>query len=65
MSGFDDVDATMLQELYDSCTDPNKGTLDEFRTTFLANRKARVIVGIRGAKINAGIPAGTRNQFPK
>ena len=65
MSGFDDVDETMLQALYDSCTDPAKGTLDEFRVTFLNNRKAKVIVGIRASKKWSGVPPLGRNHFPE
>ena len=65
MSGFDDVDETMLQALYDSCQDPNKGTLEQFRETFLNNRKAKVIVGIKAAKKWSGVPPCGRNHFPE
>ena len=65
MSDFDTVDEDLLQKLYDECLDPNKGTLDEFRETFLNNRKAKVIVGIKASKKWSGVPPCGRNSFPK
>jgi hypothetical protein len=66
MSDFETVDELMLQKLYNECTDPDKGTLDEFRVIFLANRINKVKLGIyQHFSPVSQAKGGGRNSFPK
>lgn len=46
LNNFDGIDLVQLEKEYNECCDPAKGTFEEFKTQFLANRKNRAKIAI-------------------
>jgi len=64
MSEDDEVE-TLIHELYDACTDPAKGSYEEYKVQYLKNRRTKILMGIRKTMSPGGTPEGTRNRFPE
>jgi len=46
LDNFDEVDLVQLKKEFDECKDPLKGSFEEYKVQWLANRKNRAKIAI-------------------